>query len=262
MRHILILGGTTEGRALAAALTPELTAALAPELTAELAPTAQRITSSLAGRTAQPRLPAGEVRIGGFGGPEGLADWLRAERVDAVVDATHPFAAGISQNAALAAAATGTPLLVLRRPGFTRVDGDHWLPVPSLAAAAAELLPRRGERVLLTIGRQGVAAFAHLDGVHFVSRSVDPPEPPLPPSFEVLLDRGPFTVQGEEALLRERDIDVLVTKDSGGAATAAKLTAARGLGLPVIIVQRPPVPDGVPVVPDVEGAVRWLERLG
>ncbi|GHF32489.1 precorrin-6A reductase [Kitasatospora xanthocidica] len=254
MRHVLILGGTTEGRALAARLTPELTA--------EPAPAAHRITSSLAGRTAQPRLPAGEVRIGGFGGPEGLADWLRAERVDAVVDATHPFAAGISRNAALAAAATGTPLLVLRRPGFTRVDGDHWLPVPSLAAAA-ELLPRRGERVLLTIGRQGVAAFAHLDGVHFVSRSVDPPEPPLPPSFEVLLDRGPFTVQGEEALLRERAIDVLVTKDSGGAATAAKLTAARCLGLPVIVVQRPPVPDGVPVVPDVEGAVRWLEqRLG
>ncbi|MFJ7909364.1 cobalt-precorrin-6A reductase [Kitasatospora sp. NPDC096204] len=244
MRHILILGGTTEGRTLAA----------------ELAPSPLRVTSSLAGRVAQPRLPAGEVRIGGFGGPEGLADWLRTERVDAVVDATHPFAAGISRNAALAAAATGVPLLVLRRPGFTRVDGDRWLPAPSLAAAA-ELLPRRGERVFLTIGRQGVAAFAHLDGVHFLARSVDPPEPPLPPSCEVLLDRGPFTIEGEEALLRGRGIDVLVTKDSGGAATAPKLTAARGLGLPVIIVERPPVPDGVPVTPDVPGALRWLERL-
>ncbi|MFE4970515.1 cobalt-precorrin-6A reductase [Kitasatospora sp. NPDC056651] len=245
MRHVLVLGGTTEGRMLAA----------------ELAPTANRVTSSLAGRVARPRLPAGEVRIGGFGGPEGLADWLRGERVDAVVDATHPFAAGISRNAALAAAATGVPLLVLRRPGFTRVDGDRWIPVPSLAAAAAELLPRRGERVFLTIGRQGVAAFAHLDGLHFLARSVDPPEPPLPPSCEVLLDRGPFTVQGEEALLRTHGIDVLVTKDSGGSATAAKLSAARGLRLPVVIVERPPVPPGVPVVPDVPGALHWLEQL-
>ncbi|MBD0672151.1 cobalt-precorrin-6A reductase [Streptomyces sp. CBMA156] len=244
MRHLLILGGTTEGRALAA----------------ELAPTAHRVTSSLAGRVAQPRLPAGEVRIGGFGGPEGLADWLRTEQVDAVVDATHPFAAGISRNAALAAAATGVPLLVLRRPGFTRVDGDRWLPAPSLAAAA-DLLPRRGERVFLTIGRQGVAAFAHLDGVHFLARSVDPPEPPVPPSFEVLLDRGPFTLEGEMSLLREHRIDMLVTKDSGGAATAPKLTAARRLRLPVVIVERPPVPDGVPVVSDVPGAVRWLEQL-
>ncbi|MFD8752772.1 cobalt-precorrin-6A reductase [Kitasatospora sp. NPDC059577] len=246
MRHLLILGGTTEGRTLAAALDGR------PSL---------RVTSSLAGRVARPRLPAGEVRIGGFGGPDGLADWLRAERVDAVVDATHPFAAGISHNAALASAAAGVPLLVLRRPGFTRVDGDHWLPVPSLAAAA-DLLPRRGERVFLTTGRQSVAAFAHLDGVHFLARSVDPPEPPLPPSFEVLLDRGPFTIEGELALLRAHDIDVVVTKDSGGAATAPKLTAARGLRLPVIVVERPPVPDGVPVVPDVEGALRWLERSG
>ncbi|MEU9040126.1 MULTISPECIES: cobalt-precorrin-6A reductase [unclassified Kitasatospora] len=246
MRHLLILGGTTEGRTLAAALDGR------PSL---------RVTSSLAGRVAQPRLPAGEVRIGGFGGPDGLAAWLRAERVDAVVDATHPFAVGISRNAALAAAATGVPLLVLRRPGFTPVDGDRWLPVPSLDAAA-ELLPRHGERVFLTTGRQGLAAFAHLDGVHFLARSVDPPEPPLPPSFEVLLDRGPFTLDGERALLREHRIDVLVTKDSGGAATAPKLTAARELRLPVIIVERPPVPDGVPVVPDLEGAVRRLEQLG
>nr|BFD94651.1 cobalt-precorrin-6A reductase [Kitasatospora sp. Xyl93] len=244
MRHVLVLGGTTEGRALAA----------------ELVPAGHRVTSSLAGRVARPRLPAGEVRIGGFGGPAGLADWLRAEDVDAVVDATHPFAAGISRNAALAAADTGVPLLVLRRPGFTRVDGDRWLPVPSLAAAA-DLVPRHGERVFLTTGRQSVAAFAHLDGVHFVARSVDPPEPPLPPSFEVLLDRGPFTVEGEEALLRRHRIDVVVTKDSGGAATAAKLTAARELRLPVIIVERPPVPEGVPVVPDVPGALRWLEQL-
>ncbi|WP_030242526.1 cobalt-precorrin-6A reductase [Streptomyces sp. NRRL S-350] len=246
MRHLLVLGGTTEGRALAAAVDGR------PSL---------RVTSSLAGRVARPRLPAGEVRIGGFGGPDGLADWLRAERVDAVVDATHPFAAGISHNAALAAAATGVPLLVLRRPGFAPVTGDRWLPAASLAEAA-DLLPRRGERIFLTIGRQGVAAFAHLDRVHFLARSVDPPEPPLPPSFEVLLDRGPFTLDGERALLRDHRIDVLVTKDSGGAATAPKLTAARELGLPVVMVERPPVPEGVPVAPDVAAALHWLEQPG
>ncbi|MFJ8471654.1 cobalt-precorrin-6A reductase [Kitasatospora sp. NPDC094011] len=242
--HVLVLGGTTEGRALAAALDGR------PGL---------RVTSSLAGRVAQPRLPVGDVRIGGFGGPDGLAAWLRTEAVDAVVDATHPFAAGMSHNAALAAAATGVPLLVLRRPGFAPVAGDRWHRVPSLAAAA-ELLPGLGRRVFLSSGRQGIAAFAHLDRLHFLSRSVDPPEPPLPASLDVLLDRGPFTLDGERALLREHRIDVVVTKDSGGAATAPKLTAARELGLPVVVVERPPVPDGVPVAPDVEQAVRWLER--
>ncbi|MFJ7249278.1 cobalt-precorrin-6A reductase [Kitasatospora sp. NPDC098652] len=242
--HVLVLGGTTEGRALAAALDGR------PGL---------RVTSSLAGRVARPRLPVGEVRIGGFGGPDGLADWLRTEAVDAVVDATHPFAAGMSHNAALAAAATGVPLLVLRRPGFAPVPGDRWHLVPSLTAAA-ELLPGLGRRVFLSSGRQGIAAFAHLDGLHFLARSVDPPEPPLPPSLQVLLDRGPFTLDGERALLREHRIDVVVTKDSGGTATAPKLTAARELGLPVVVVERPPVPAGLPVAPDVAGAVRWLER--
>ncbi|MEE1787341.1 cobalt-precorrin-6A reductase [Streptomyces sp. SP17BM10] len=241
-RHVLILGGTTEGRALAGELAGH------PDL---------RVTSSLAGRVARPRLPAGEVRVGGFGGPDGLAAWLRAERVAAVVDATHPFAAGMSRNAAVAAAATGVPLLALRRPGWSPVDGDRWHPVPSLAAAA-EALPALGRRVFLTTGRQGIATFAHLDGLHFTARSVDPPEPPLPSSLDILLDRGPFTLEGERELLREHRIDVLVTKDSGGAATAPKLTAARELGLPVVVVERPPLPDGVPVAPDVPGAVRWL----
>ncbi|WP_033348380.1 cobalt-precorrin-6A reductase [Kitasatospora aureofaciens] len=242
--HVLVLGGTTEGRALAAALDGR------PSL---------RVTSSLAGRVARPRLPAGQVRVGGFGGPDGLAAWLRAEGVAAVVDATHPFAAGMSRNAALAAAATGVPLLVLRRPGFAPVPGDRWHPVPSLPAAA-ELLPGLGRRVFLSSGRQGIGAFAHLDGLHFLARSVDPPEPPLPPSLEVLLDRGPFSLDGERALLRDHRIDVVVTKDSGGTATAPKLTAARELALPVVVVERPPVPEGVPVAADVAGAVRWLER--
>ncbi len=250
-RHLLILGGTTEARALAAALDDALDAAAG----LDGAPRS-RVTSSLAGRVAEPRLPAGEVRIGGFGGPDGLADWLRAERVDAVIDATHPFAAVMSRNAAEAARTTGVPLLALRRPGWSPVAGDRWHPVPSLTDAA-RLLPSLGRRILLTTGRQGIGTFAHLDGLHFVARSVDPPEPPVPASLDVLLDRGPFDLDAERAVLREHRIDVVVTKDSGGAATAPKLTAARELGLPVVIVERPPLPAGVPVAPTVGAALAW-----
>lgn len=241
--HVLILGGTTEARRLAAALS---------------ARPGVRVTTSLAGRVTRPGPLAGEVRVGGFGGVEGLAAWLREQRVDALVDATHPFAATITANAARAAAAAGVPAVVLRRPGWRSVPGDRWHPVPSLAAAA-DALPALGRRALLTTGRLDLAAFAHLTGVHFVARSVEPPEPPMPPDVHVLLARGPFTVADESALLRDHRIDVLVTKDSGGEATAAKLTAARELGLPVVIVRRPPLPDGVTAVPDV---AEVLERLG
>ncbi|MET9084296.1 cobalt-precorrin-6A reductase [Streptomyces sp. NPDC004237] len=241
--HVLILGGTAEARELAAALAPR------PGV---------RVTTSLAGRVTRPGALPGEVRVGGFGGAAGLAGWLRERQVDALVDATHPFAETISANAARAAAETGIPAVVLRRPGWRPGPGDRWHPVASLAAAA-DLLPRFGPRVLLTTGRLGLSAFAHLTDRHFVVRSVEPPEPPLPPHTEVLLARGPFTVADETALLRENLIDVLVTKDSGGAATAAKLTAARESGLPVVVVRRPPLPDGVTAVPDVAGV---LERLG
>ncbi|MFJ4674853.1 MULTISPECIES: cobalt-precorrin-6A reductase [unclassified Kitasatospora] len=243
--HVLILGGTSEARRLADVLAAD------PAL---------RVTSSLAGRVARPRLPVGEVRIGGFGGPSGLAAWLRAHAVDALLDATHPFAERISRNAALAAAGTGTPLLALRRPGWAPQDGDRWHPVPSLAAAA-QALPALGTRVFLTTGRQGIAAFAHLDGLTFLARSVEPPEPPMPAATEVLLERGPFTLDGERALLRAHRIEVLVTKDSGSAATAPKLTAARELGLPVVVVQRPAAPEGVRTAPDVAGAADWVRQL-
>ncbi|POX50136.1 cobalt-precorrin-6A reductase [Streptomyces sp. Ru71] len=241
--HILILGGTTEARRLAAALAER------PGV---------RVTTSLAGRVSRPGAVDGEVRVGGFGGVEGLAAWLGEQRVTALVDATHPFAAGITANAAEAAALTGVPLTVLRRPGWQPVPGDRWHPVDSLDAAA-RALPPLGRRVFLTTGRLGLAAFAHLTDTHFVMRSVEPPEPPLPPRLDVLLARGPFTVADETALLREHRIDVLVTKDSGGEATAAKLTAARELGLPVVVVRRPPLPDSVTPVPDTAGV---LERLG
>ncbi|MFE6359183.1 cobalt-precorrin-6A reductase [Streptomyces sp. NPDC057806] len=241
--HVLILGGTTEARELAAVLTA------LPGL---------RVTTSLAGRVQRPGAVTGEVRIGGFGGVEGLANWLREERVDALVDATHPFAASITANAARAAAATGVPAVVLRRPGWQPGPEDRWHPVDSLDGAA-ELLPSLGRRVFLTTGRLGLAAFASLTELHFVVRSVEPPAPPLPPRTEVLLARGPFTVADETALLLGHCVDVLVTKDSGGQATAAKLTAARHLALPVVVVRRPPLPEDVVAVADVAGV---LERLG
>ncbi|MDH6212804.1 cobalt-precorrin-6A reductase [Streptomyces pseudovenezuelae] len=241
--HVLILGGTTEARELAAAL------AARPGV---------RVTTSLAGRVARPGVLDGEVRIGGFGGAAGLADWLREQHVDAVVDATHPFAAAITENAARAAAVTGMPAVVLRRPGWRAGPADRWHMVASLPDAA-DVLSGYGRRVFLTTGRLGLAAFAGLTDRHFLVRSVEPPEPPMPPATQVLLARGPFTVADESALLREHRIDVLVTKDSGGEATAAKLTAARELGLPVVVVRRPPLPEGVRAVVDVAGV---LERLG
>ncbi|MEU6478072.1 cobalt-precorrin-6A reductase [Streptomyces sp. NPDC047017] len=240
--HVLILGGTTEARRLAELLhgTPGL-----------------ELTSSLAGRVAGPRLPPGRTRVGGFGGTPGLAAWLREHRVDALVDATHPFAGTMSFHAVRAAADAQVPLLALRRPGWTPVEGDRWHPVGSLEEAAGAL-PALGRRVFLTTGRMGLAAFAGLDDLWFLVRSVDAPEPPYPARMEVLLDRGPFTLDGERELLRRHRVDVVVTKDSGGAATAPKLAAAREARLPVVVVRRPPVPEGVPAVPDAESAARWV----
>ncbi|MFE3521790.1 cobalt-precorrin-6A reductase [Streptomyces sp. NPDC059161] len=245
--HVLILGGTGEARRLAGLLCD-----------ADLA--GVRVTSSLAGRVATPRLPAGEVRVGGFGGAEGLAQWLRTHRVDVLIDATHPFARTISFNAAAAAAAAHVPLLALRRPGWVPREGDRWHAADSLDDAAS-LLAELGRRVFLTTGRMGLAAFAHLDELWFLMRSVDAPEPPCPARMEVLLDRGPFTLDGEREVLRAHGIDVLVTKDSGGAATAPKLTAAREAGIPVVVVRRPPVPDGVRVAATPEEAAAWVRQF-
>ncbi|WP_217170093.1 cobalt-precorrin-6A reductase [Streptomyces sp. AC512_CC834] len=252
--HVLILGGTTEARRLAELLA----AGPLPGL---------RVTNSLAGRVSAPRTPPpGEVRVGGFGGAEGLAAWLREHTVDLLVDATHPFAGTIGFHAARAAATAGVPLLALRRPGWTPVEGDVWHDAGSLAEAAA-LLPALGRRVFLTTGRMGLAAFADFAAsadpadpadLWFLVRSVEAPEGHRPPRTEVLLDRGPFTLDGERELLRRHRIDVLVTKDSGGAATAPKLTAAREAGVPVIVVRRPPVPDEVPVATGPEQAARWV----
>jgi precorrin-6A/cobalt-precorrin-6A reductase len=228
---VLVLGGTTEARRLA-----------------ERVP----VISSLAGRVARPQLPPGEVRVGGFGGVDGLADWLRTERVDVVVDATHPFAATMTRHAAEACGRLGVPLLVLRRSGWTAGPGDRWTRVGSLAEAAAAA---RG-RVLLTTGRQGLAAFTGGDA-WFLVRTVDPAQT-LPPRAEALLARGPYSVAAELDLMRRYRIDQLITKDSGGSGTAGKLVAARHLGIPVVLVDRPALPPGVRVAATVDAAVDWL----
>ena len=237
--RVLVLGGTAEARRLAERLVAE----------------GVDVLSSLAGRVADPVLPAGEVRIGGFGGAAGLADWLAEHRPRAVVDATHPFAARITDSAARAAAVLGTPLLRLHRPGWTPRPGDDWRFVDSLAEAAAAVAGVRS--VFLTTGRQGVRAFADLAGRVLV-RSVDPPDEPLPAGATLLLDRGPFRVADELALLREHAVDVVVTKDSGGHLTEAKLTAARELGIPVVLVRRPALPPGVTAVATVAEARAWV----
>ncbi|MEV6829413.1 cobalt-precorrin-6A reductase [Amycolatopsis sp. NPDC051102] len=235
---ILILGGTGEARQLAEALTEREV----------------RVVSSLAGRVARPRLPVGEVRVGGFGGPEGLARYLREHGITAVVDATHPFAERIGTNAAKAAELTRTPLLRLARPGWQAGPQDDWYWADDLADAARKL-PDLGKRVFLTSGRQGLPAFAHLDDLWFLIRCVDPPEPPLPRHHELLLARGPYEVAAERELLGR--VDVLVTKDSGGAQTSAKLTAARELGRPVLLIRRPERP-GTEIAETVPEAVEWV----
>jgi len=238
--RVLILGGTGEARELAARLHGDGIA----------------VVSSLAGRVARPRLPVGEVRIGGFGGPEAMARWLEEAAIARVVDATHPFAQRISASAARATALAGRPLLRLERPGWRERPGDRWTWVDDLEQAAA-LIPRLGRRVLLTTGRQGLAAFAACDGFLLV-RCVEAPQPPLPRDCELLLDRGPYTLAGELGLIDRHRLDLVVTKDSGGTLTEAKLDAARARGLPVVVVRRPPRPAGMETVTTVAAARAWV----
>jgi precorrin-6A/cobalt-precorrin-6A reductase len=237
--RILILGGTSEAR----------------ELAAQLAAAGTDVISSLAGRVSAPRLPTGRVRIGGFGGAAGLAEYLNAEGITRVVDATHPFAATITANAATAATTAGVPLLVLRRPAW---DADpSWDTVPDIQAAAAAVRTWRGDNVFLTTGRRDLAAFAADDRHRFLVRTVDPPDGPVPPRMTLILDRGPYTVESETRLMREHGIGLLVTKNSGGPMTEAKLRAARNLEVHVVMVARPPLPPKTEAVTTVAEAARW-----
>ncbi|MBS0644884.1 MAG: cobalt-precorrin-6A reductase [Proteobacteria bacterium] len=245
MAHtILILGGTTEARALANALAGR----------GDLAPVV-----SLAGRTAKPAAYPVPMRIGGFGGPEGLAAWLRTHNVAALIDATHPYAAQMSTNAAQAAALTGVPVLALRRPAWEPVAGDRWTEIAG-AAEAVTALGTAPRRVFLALGRQELAPFEAAPQHAYLIRSVDPVEPKLAvPDAEYVLDRGPFDGAAEAALLARHRIEVIVAKNSGGTATYGKLTAARKLGIEVLLFRRPAVPE-VQEVGTVAEAVAWLDR--
>jgi precorrin-6A/cobalt-precorrin-6A reductase len=195
---------------------------------------------SYAGRTEAPVAQPLPLRIGGFGGVEGLTAYLKTEGITHVIDATHPFAAQISRNAVAAAAATATPLVALERAPWQATDGDRWTHVPDLAGAVAAL-GRSPRRVFLAIGRQTLTAFAAAPQHHYLLRLVDPPTEPLPlPQTEVVIARGPFTVTGDRVLLQGHRIEVIVAKNAGGAGAEAKLTAARQMGLPVILIDRPP----------------------
>lgn len=243
-RRLLILGGTGEAAALARAVTGAFGDRLA-------------VVSSLAGRLGEPPPLPGTVRIGGFGGPQGLADWLRAAATDLVIDATHPFAARISAHARAACDAVGLPRLQLRRPAWRPRDGDRWIMAASAAAAAARL-PDLGRRAFLTVGTGSVQAFSTVSGVWLLVRLAAPPPAPLPlATHDLLIARGPFTPAGESGLIARHRIDVLVTKGSGGAATAAKLTAAREAGLPVLMIRRPPAEPG-DTAATVEETLAWL----
>lgn len=217
------------------------------------------MTLSLAGRTAAPAALPVPVRSGGFGGVAGLADYLTAERIGALIDATHPYAAVISANAAQAARLANVPLLAFRRPAWARREGDRWTEVADVNAAV-EALGEKPRRVFLALGRKEVAPFAQAPQHHYLVRSVDPIDPPLAvPHADYILARGPFGEDDERTLLTAHGIEVIVSKNSGGSATYGKIAAARALGIDVIVLRRPDLPD-VPAVETVDAALAWLDH--
>ncbi len=244
-RRILLLGGTGDSRRLAERLQGRA---------------GFDVITSLAGRTEQPATIPGGLRIGGFGGVDALAAYLQDEDVDLLVDATHPYAARISANAAAACRRTGTPRLLLARPPWRELPGDRWIRVPD-ATAAARALPGLARRVFLAVGRGELEAFAGLPEIWFLVRTVDAPREELPlERYEVVLGRGPFEENGERALFLLHGIEGLVTKNSGGEATYAKIAVARELGLPVVMIERPAHEAGE-TVGTVEEALARIETL-
>jgi len=241
--RILILGGTAEARHLAARLAED---------------SRFQVATSLAGATRHPVEIAGDTRRGGFGGVDGLVRYFRDRAVDLVVDATHPFAATMSRHAVEACASAGVARLVVERSAWVPVSEDRWVDVADTAAAAARL-PEMGRRVLLTIGRQEIDAFRDCADVWFLIRSIDPPKtPPRLPAYRMISARGPFELEDERKLLVENRIDCVISKNSGGADTYAKIEAARGLGLPVLMIARPSPPPGERVA-CIEDALAWID---
>jgi precorrin-6A/cobalt-precorrin-6A reductase len=244
MPRILILGGTTEARLMAGRFAERTDLA---------------VTIALAGRTAAPVAQRVPVRIGGFGGAEGLADYLSVERIDALIDATHPYAAVISRNAAKAARAADIRFVALRRPPWIAVAGDRWT-VADDVEDAVRALGATPRRIFLALGRQELAPFVDAPQHHYLIRSVDPVDPPLAlPHATYITGRGPFSEADDRALLMDNRIDIIVAKNSGGSATYGKIAAARALGLPVIMLRRPSVLD-VPAVDTVDDVIAWLDH--
>ncbi|WLB51375.1 cobalt-precorrin-6A reductase [Bradyrhizobium japonicum] len=240
MTRALILGGTADASLLAA----------------EIARARIDAVYSYGGRTRAPADQPLPTRIGGFGGVSGLADYIRRERITYVIDATHPFAAEMSRHAVEASAETGTPLIALERAPWTRVPGDNWIEVHDVNAAVAAL-PEAAAKVFLAIGRQHIAPFATKPQHAYTLRFVDPPEAPLPFAADVVVSRGPFTLEGELEMMRTRGIAWIVARNSGGDGARAKIDAARMLGLPVIMIARPRLPERVRVE-SVAEIMQWL----
>jgi precorrin-6A/cobalt-precorrin-6A reductase len=243
LKKLLILGGTGDALRLA-------------EMVQQMP--GLMVISSLAGRTQQPALPIGQIRTGGFGGKQGLVDYLRSSQIDFLIDATHPFARKITVNAAGAALACGMPFLVLTRSAWSATSDDHWIEVAN-HQAAAQLLPQLGQRIFLTIGRQELNFYAHLQDLWFLMRSIDLPDLPQMPPGEILLAKGPFDLNSERELLLQYRIQAIVSKNSGGEATYAKILAARELGLPIVMIQRPATPTGEQTN-TVKQAIEWLQN--
>ncbi|MGL5804408.1 MAG: cobalt-precorrin-6A reductase [Xenococcaceae cyanobacterium] len=240
--RVLILGGTGDASQLA------IKASTLPGI---------EVIVSLAGRTSEPALIATRTRIGGFGGTSGLVAYLQNNAIDLLIDATHPYAAQISFNAATAAQLCGIPHLILVRPAWRSTKGDRWIEVDNIKAAAA-ILSDWTKRVFLTIGRQELSTFSHLENIWFLMRTIDPPAADTPiPKGQLLLERGPFSLADERKLLIKYQIEAIVSKNSGGDATSAKIIAARELGLPVVMVKRPSMPEGDRVF-DVESALESI----
>ena len=245
--HVLILGGTAEAAALARTLVENHRDRLV-------------VTTSLAGRTRAPGALPGQVRSGGFGGVAAMADYLKDRKIAAVIDATHPFAAQISANAVTACEIAGVPRLVLSRPPWSARPGDNWFCFDTVESAA-QGVSRFGRRGFLTVGLQELAPFAVLKDIWILTRLIELPAVPVPlANGQMIAGRGPFSVDGERALMEAHKIDVLVTKASGGDATAAKLEAARILTLPVVMVRRPPAPAGLSV-DGAPAAIDWILGL-
>ncbi len=244
-KTVLILGGTLEARELARRLVLELGRRL-------------RVVTSLAGRReSRPGIP-GEVRVGGFGGVAGLAAYLAAEKVDLVIDATHPFSAVISDHAGAACQAAGVPRLQVRRPPWRMPKKADWVEVASLAEAA-EILPKFARRVWVTTGARGLEAFSGLAGLWFLVRLIDAPKGTLPlAQYEVITGMPPFSLEDERALIARHNIDTLVAKRSGGQATAAKITAAAEANVKIVLIARPPPQPG-PTAESVDDGIAWIK---